>query len=1207
LVGAPRFPLTRRQKTDASDFLAEHDRNWRLGYDRCRKMPPAAERPCMDTRVTADSNFHFLQEHDPVFLKLAMMAEQVFASDPNTTLIKLRQLGEAIAQDLAARAAIRRDSQTSQASLLYQLGRELQLDPKVQDLFRILRVEGNKATHEFATQHREAMDGLKVARELAIWYHRAFGNNAAQFKPGPFLPPKDPAVPLREIQHQVGQLQAELDAARQQHDQSKALIDLKEREVQLNAELAEAMDAEARELAATVSQREQELQQLRTEFEQRVADLQASVGVATSATQQVARSTQRSSASFELSEDLTRILIDQQLRDAGWEADSLELTYAKGVRPEKGRNLAIAEWPTSVPHANADYVLFIGLTPVAIVEAKRKGVNVADRIPQAERYARDLTAEGGVEMAWAGAGLHAGWEDGQGGTFQVPLAFACNGRPFVKQLAEQSGVWFRDLRSPSNLRRALHGFHTPADILDQLKRDRAKAEAELEQEGMGYLRLRDYQLHAIRAVEEALATGERNCLLAMATGTGKTRTMIGLIYRLLKSERFNRILFLVDRSALGTQASEAMAEMTLEQNQTLAQIYNLDGLDDTRTADETRVQVATVQAMVRRIFQSDTPPAIGTFDCIVVDEAHRGYTLDQDMTEGELAVRDHAQYLSQYRRVLDYFDACRIGLTATPAKHTTEIFGKPIYTYSYREAVADDWLIDHEPPIRFETLLSRNGIHFDRGDQVSVVNIHTGEVDTAELEDELDFNIESFNRRVITPNFDRVVCEQLAKELDPDGEEKTLIFCVSKKHAEHVKNRLDEALKAMHGDQYNQASVAVIVGDSDKVDQLIRCFKNERYPNIAITVDLLTTGIDVPTISKLVFMRRVRSRILYEQMKGRATRRCDEIGKTVFRIFDPVDLYAALEEVDTMKPLVKDPNVSIEQLIGELGHEASFSAPGNDGGSHADDALAQLSQRIMRVLRQAEHKAERRKDVRDKLDALEAEWGVPPAQLHKHLHGLGAREAAAFLKRHSNLPQQLQEVNQLLGTERYPIIAEHQDELLSREQSYGVNEAPEDYLDSFNAFIRDQINQSAALSVIVNRPRDLTRAQLKEVRMLLDQNGYSEAHLRGAWRDSTQQEVAASIIGHIRRAALGEALVPFEQRVERAMRSIYAQRAWTPVQRKWLGRLAQQLVHEVVMDREDVQRVFIGDGGAPQLDRLLEGRLDHVLDTLGETVWEQAG
>lgn len=1160
----------------------------------------------MDTHVTVDSNFSFLQEHDPVFFKLASMAEQVFASDPNTTLIKLRQLGEALAQDLAGRAGIKHDPMTTQVGLLAQLARELGLDQRVQELFRVLRVEGNRATHGFTTQYREAMDGLRVARDLAIWYHRAFGRNAAEFKSGPFIAPKDPAKPLREVQAEVNRLKAELDSARQQHDQSRALVALKEQEALLNAQLAEAMDVEAREQAALVGEREHELQCLRSDFERRIAQLQQSAKASDQLSQQVAVTTQRASTAFDLSEDLTRILIDQQLRDAGWDADSLDLTYAKGIRPEKGRNIAIAEWPTSVPRANADYVLFIGLTPVAIVEAKRKRINIADRIPQAERYARDLHTTEGLVDAWEAAGRHAGWEDGEGGTFRVPLAFACNGRPFVRQLAEQSGIWFRDLRASSNLRRPLQRFHTPDGVSDLLTRDRAAAEAELEQEGMSYLRLRDYQQHAIHAVEDALAAGHRNCLLAMATGTGKTRTMIGLIYRLLKTERFRRILFLVDRSALGTQASEAMDEMTLEQNQTLAQIYNLDGLDDTRTADETRVQVATVQAMVRRIFQSDSPPPIDAFDCIVVDEAHRGYTLDQEMTEGELAVRDHTQYLSQYRRVLDYFDACRIGLTATPAKHTTEIFGKPVYTYSYREAVADDWLIDHEPPIRYETLLSRSGIHFDRGEQVSVVNAQTGEIETAELEDELDFNIESFNRRVITPAFDSVICEQLAIDLDPEDEAKTLIFCVSQTHAERVKNLLDDAFKDVHGNQYNQASVAIITGRTDKVDQLIRRYKNERHPNIAITVDLLSTGIDVPPISNLVFMRRVRSRILYEQMKGRATRRCDEIGKTVFHIFDPVDLYAALEEVDTMKPLVKDPNISVEQLIEELGQERSFQAPGGSGGSHADDTLDQLGQRIMRVLRKAEHRAGQRSDVRSKLDALESVWGVPPAKLHTHLHSLGARGAAEFLQQHPLLVQQLAEVGQLLGSDRYPILSEHSDEFLKREQSYGVNEAPADYLDSFNDFIRHQINQSAALSVMVNRPRDLTRAHLREVRLLLDQHGYSEANLHGAWRESTQQEIAASIIGHIRRAALGEALVPFDRRVDNAMQAIYAQQAWTPVQRRWLKRLAQQLVHEVVMDREAVQRVFGGDGGAPQLDRMLGGRLDQILGDLGERVWSQA-
>ena len=1115
----------------------------------------------------------------------------------------MRQLGEALAQDLAARAGIELVATISQSDLLYRLSREIQLDGNIRNLFHTLRIEGNKATHQFRTQHREALDGLKVARELCIWYHKALGKAGSNFKAGPFVIPSDPSAPLRDLQSQIEQLKAQLSESSQQLESNQQLAELLKREAEEYAVLASQMDAESRSHKQLAAKHEAALNKLRSEHEQSLKTLQRQLATQPQAAQQVARKTQQATSQFDLNEDLTRILIDQQLNDAGWEADSLDLTYSKGARPEKGKNKAIAEWPTSKPNENADYVLFAGLTPVAIVEAKRKRINIADRIPQAERYSRQLIIAGDLQPAGPGAG----WADGQGGHFKVPFAFACNGRPYIKQLAELSGIWFRDLRSPADLRRPLQDFHTPDGLRDLLQRSREEAEAKLQQEGFAYLKLRDYQENAIRAVEQALANNRRQCLLAMATGTGKTRTIIGLMYRLLKAERFRRILFLVDRSALGQQAIEAFNEATLEQNHTLAQIYDIKELGDMAAEAETRVQVATVQAMVRRIFQSDNPPPIDAFDCIIVDEAHRGYTLDQEMTEGELAVRDHSQYLSQYRRVLDYFDACRIGLTATPAKHTSEVFGAPIFTYSYREAVADDWLIDHEPPIRYQTLLSQNGIHFAKGESVSVIDTATGEVDVAELEDELDFEIESFNRRVITPGFDKVICEQLAQELDPSGDEKAMIFCVNQAHAERVKNLLDEAFKDVHGDDYNQAAVQIITGQSDKVEQLIRQYKNERYPSIAITVDLLTTGIDVPRICHLVFMRRVRSRILYEQMKGRATRRCDEIGKTVFRIYDPVDLYASLEPVDTMKPLVKDPSISLEQLVSELTNPASLDAPGSQpDSSHAHDVLDQLSQRVMRILRKASHKAESKPTLKSKLDELEDTWGVAPDKLHQHLHGLGPQQAAQFIRQHSQLLDQLATVNALLGSENYPVISTHTDELMVREQNYGANQKPADYLESFNDFIRNQLNQSVALGVVVNRPQDLTREQLREVRLLLDGHGYSEVNLQSAWRNQTNQEIAASIVGFIRRAALGEALLPFEQRVAKAMEKIYTLQQWTPVQRKWLERLAKQLVHEVVIDEKQIGEAFRNDGGSTRLDKMLGGHLAVVLEEINGHLWTQA-
>ena len=1155
----------------------------------------------------SNSNFDFLREHDPVFYQLGSAAEGAFSGDPNTTLIKLRQLAEALAQDLAARSGIKFDETTSQAVLLSKLNSEIRLDPTIRKLFHTLRIEGNRANHEFKTQHKDAMNGLRIARSLAVWFHQSFSKQGTNFKPGSFIAPQDPSKHLSELQTKIEQLKAELTDTNQQLESNQSLADLAAREKEEYAVLAEQMDAEARTYEQLALEHEESLTRQRQEFDDRLKGIQEQLEShkkqKQQAKQKVSSSTQKATAQFSLNEELTRIIIDQQLINAGWDADTQEMTYKKGARPEKGKNKAISEWPT-IGKQSADYILFKGMMPIAVVEAKRENIDVAGKIHQAERYASGFSPLADMQPAWQEEGRTIAWPDASGGHFQIPFAYSSNGRPYIKQLAEKSGTWFRDLRETSNLSNPLDGFHGPEGLLDKLTRSKESAEETLRNEGFAYLKLRDYQEKAIHKVEAALESGQNDCLLAMATGTGKTRTIIGLMYRFLKAERFKRILFLVDRSALGQQAIDAFKDAPLEQNQTLSKIYNIAELGDMAAEAETRIQVATVQAMVHRIFQSDMPPLVDEFDCIIIDEAHRGYTLDQEMTEGELVVRDLSQYLSSYRRVLDYFDAVKVGMTATPAKHTSDIFGKPIYTYSYREAVADDWLIDHEPPIRYETLLTQKGIHFDKGEQVSAINVSTGEVELAELEDEQNFETESFNRRVITEGFNEVICEQLAQELDPFGDEKTMIFCATDIHADMVKRLLDDAFKDLYGSEYNEAAVRKITGASDKVDQLIRQYKNERNPNIAITVDLLTTGIDVPRIAHLVFLRRVRSRILYEQMMGRATRRCDEIGKTAFKIYDPVDIYAALQDVSSMKPLVKDPNVTIDQLISELSDPKSFEAPGNQPGtSHADDVLDALNQKVMRVLRKATKKADKKPTIKEKLDELEQSWGIEPGKLHQHLHKMGPKKAGAFVKTHSNFIQQLDEVNALLGSERYPLIYEGQDEFRKRTQSYGVHDKPSDYLESFNDFIKKQINQSAALAVVVNKPKDLTRKELKEVKLLLDAAGFSEASLETAWRNQTNQQIAAGIIGYIRQSALGEALISFEQRVQNAMQSIYGLHAWSPIQRKWLDRLAKQLVHEVVLDTQFINDLPAFQGGAKQLDKVLENQLDSVLDELKAHLW----
>jgi type I restriction enzyme, R subunit len=310
------------------------------------------------------------------------------------------------------------------------------------------------------------------------------------------------------------------------------------------------------------------------------------------------------------------------------------------------------------------------------VEAKRQNLDVSAALQQAKRYSRGF-------MPSPETVLHAeNW--GTDGAYRIPFAFSSNGRPFLRQLSTKSGIWFCDLRRPDNLGHALDGWYTPEGLTALLKRDEDRAHEQLALEPFTYgFTLRPYQQAAIQAVEAAIASRQRAMLLAMATGTGKTKTCVALIYRLLKARRFRRVLFLVDRSALGEQAANAFKDTRMESLQTFADIFGIKELDEPQPDADTAVHIATVQGMVQRVLypgEDETPAPVDQYDCIVVDECHRGYLLDRELSDTELSFRSYDDYISKYRRVLDYFDVVKIGLTATPALHTPQIFGAPIFT-----------------------------------------------------------------------------------------------------------------------------------------------------------------------------------------------------------------------------------------------------------------------------------------------------------------------------------------------------------------------------------------------------------------------------------------------------------------------------------------------------------------------------------------------
>ena len=434
------------------------------------------------------------------------------------------------------------------------------------------------------------------------------------------------------------------------------------------------------------------------------------------------------------------------------------------------------------------------------------------------------------------------------------------------------------------------------------------------------LNLREYQIRAIEAAENAIINGKETALLSMATGTGKTRTILGMIYRFIKSNRFKRILFLVDRTALGEQAADVFKEVKIEDLMTLDEIYNIKGLDEKNIDKETKIHIATVQSLVKRLIYSEeeTMPSVSDYDMIVVDEAHRGYTLDKELSDDEMLYRNQEDYISKYRTVIEYFDAVKIALTATPALHTTEIFGKPVFTYSYREAVIDGYLVDHDAPHDIHTKLRDNGIEYKKGETLAIYDPNTGEVlNSDELEDDMKFEIDKFNKDVITENFNKAVFEEIAMDFNPDGEGKTLIYAVDDNHANLIVKILKDIYSkyGIDNDVVKKITGSIEGGNKKKILEAIRKFKNETYPKIVVTVDLLTTGIDVPEIVNLVFMRRIKSRILFEQMLGRATRLCSKINKDHFEIYDPVGVYETLEPVSNMKPVTPNPNISFNDMI----------------------------------------------------------------------------------------------------------------------------------------------------------------------------------------------------------------------------------------------------------------------------------------------------
>src|SRR2546422_5055803 len=582
------------------------------------------------------------------------------------------------------------------------------------------------------------------------------------------------------------------------------------------------------------------------------------------------------------SEWLTRKeLIDPKLEAAGWRVVPFALN-----RPLKLYDrCAIEEYPTD--NGPADYALCPSGQIVGVVEGKKLTLGPQNVLTQAERYSRGV--------ANSAFDYHG---------YRVPFLYSTNGEV----------IWNHDIRHVLNRSRQIARFHTPEALHEILNRDVDEALRHLHALPNNNAKLRPYQREANDAIEKAISQRKRAMLVAMATGTGKTFTLVNEIYRLMKSGAAQRILFLVDRRALAAQAVRAFASFEADQGLKFDRIYEVysqrfqkgdfgeeEKFDPkvlpsshllTPKPGNAFVYVSTIQRMTINLFGRDAvwggeeeieeeaeklDIPIHAFDLIVADECHRGYT------SSEVAI---------WRRTLDHFDAIKIGLTATPAAHTTSYFKDIVYRYEYERAVRENFLVDYDA-IKVKSNVRLKGIFLKEGEEVGVVNLETGSKKMDVLEDEREFDSSSVERDITSPHSNRKILEEIKKYALEHEQRcgrfpKTLVFAVNDlPHTSHADQLVDLARDIFgRGDSFVQK----ITGRVDRPLQRIREFRNRATPGLVVTVDMLSTGVDIPDLEGIVFLRPVKSRILFEQMLGRGTRKGEHFpDKSHFVVFDCFD------------------------------------------------------------------------------------------------------------------------------------------------------------------------------------------------------------------------------------------------------------------------------------------------------------------------------
>jgi type I restriction enzyme R subunit len=839
------------------------------------------------------------------------------------------------------------------------------------------------------------------------------------------------------------------------------------------------------------------------------------------------------------------------------------IKYSDNLKLSSLTNHAVEEFPTE--NGPADYAFFVKGRLLGIMEAKKVGLDPQNVLEQAKRYSKGV--KNGVGK-WVNYG--------------VPLLYSTNGEK----------IYFLDVREEKNLSRQIFAYPTP-DALNEIFERGSTSLSELPWSSLPEIeRLRPYQRDAIGKIEGAIKQGKREMLVAMATGTGKTFLTVSQIYRLLEVHAFKRILFLVDRRALAAQAVREFGSFTTpkgykfnQEYEVYSQRFKKDDLGEDEPFDpkvlpnsyltspqpsHTFVYVSTIQRMTVNLFgwqnafeQDRSDPDYEeeaeqmlipnhAFDLIIADECHRGYTAS------ETAI---------WRDVIQYFDAVKIGLTATPAPHSLTLFKEIVARYTANEAILDGWLVDYEPyKISSDVLIK--GAFLKEGEHVGTIDRETGKETYDELEDERDFPSEEIEVKITVPDTNRKVIEEIAKfayahEKETGRFPKILVFAANDlphtSHADQLVKICRDVFK--RGDDFVQK----ITGSPtvDRPLQRIREFRNRPEPKIVVTVDMLSTGVDIPAIEFIVFLRTVHSRTLWTQMLGRGTRRCDDIGKTHFKIFDCFDgtLIEYFKNTTDFKfePPEKE-HLELSQIIENIYQNVDRTYFTNI-----------LIKRLRRVERSMSGEA-----------TEDFARFIPDGDLGKftsHLHESIKNDFVQTMKilRDKDFQNLLLTYRRVRG----PFIKAYEtvDEVRSEPvfSVPGGSAKPEDYLTLFAKFVRQNEDQIEAIKVLLERPKNWRTDVLSDLRKKLKENSFPEKELQRAHKIVYNKSLA-DVITMVKHAAKEEEpILTSSEHVDRALERLTRGKKFNEEQMKWLGYIRNHLVENLTIDLKDFDDIPVFD------------------------------